>query len=251
MVAYGSKGNPVAQDPFQQIVAVHWTAPYIAARFAIALDTVPEDDIGGTGGPPFVEPFTLYSTTAATYAYSGASGAALTDFRALSGKSWNNITGVDVADAPAVPGPYSFGKWQWNGIDAFGTKAPFMQFEAGSQGEVIDIPVPGHSALKFNDALANNVILKAQGYAEGGPYDNPVIGQFQKWATAAVTGISPNFVRVIQDAETAALSAAGMTLTYKDKTYDAIGAKVAPPETDFQPGEFWVLFRRHRQEVTP
>jgi hypothetical protein len=250
MVAYGSKERPVDLGPFSRIVEVHWTPTMIAAVFSMKVDSVASDDLGDTGGPPFVEPFTLYSAISSTYSYTGASGAALADFRSYSGKSWHNITGPTVSGAPSLPGPYTFDKWQWNAIDAFGTRAPFLQFGAGPQTTDLEIPVPGHPSLKFNQALANNLILKAQGYAAGGPYQNPVIGQFQKWATADVTGTYPAFVPVFQDAETAPLSAAGITLSYKGKTYEAIGAKVAPPPLATMPGEFWVLFKRHKETVT-
>ena len=250
MVAYGSKERPVDLGPFSRIVEVHWTPMHIAGVVAIKVDNVPSDDLGGTGGPPFVEPFTLYSPTSSTYSYTGASGAALADFRSYSGKAWHNITGPTVSGSPSLPGPYSFEKWQWNGIDAFGTRAPLLQYGAGPQTTDLDIPVPGHTSLKFNAALENNLILRAQGYAAGGPYDNPVIGQFQKWATADVTGTFPDFVPVFQDAETAALSAAGMTLTFKSKTYEPIGAKIVPPAIENAPGEFWVLFKRHKETVT-
>lgn len=250
MVAYGSKDRPVDLGPFSRIVEVHWSPLLIAGVFSLKVDSVASDDLGDTGGPIFVEPFTHYSTTSSTYSYTGVGGGALADFRSYSGKSWSNISGPTVSGSPSLPGPYTFEKWQWNAIDAFGTRAPFLQYGAGPQTTDLDVPVPGHSSLKFNAALANNVILRAQGFAPGGPYDNPVFGQFQKWATADVTGVYPAFVPVFQDAETASLSASGMTLAYKGKTYDPIGAKVAPPPLDTMPGEFWVLFKRHKETVT-
>ncbi|MER9355572.1 hypothetical protein NKI61_20080 [Mesorhizobium sp. M0514] len=245
---YGSLANPVELDPFQQIVNVHWGSPYIAANIAISVATIFDVEIGPGGGPAYIAPFSFYSTTLATYSYPTDGG--LGEFLRFSGGSWHEISGeVAVSGEPALPGPYGFSRWQWQGIDGAGLKAPFFSFAPGEEGEALVPTVPGHSGEHFTDGLAGNVVLKAQGFVPGGPFSSPG-GEttIEMWETGQSSG--PGFgIPTIQSAETASLSVAGMTVEIAGKTYAAIGTKIIVEEGLYPEGQFWVLFKR--QDVAP
>ncbi|TIM13665.1 MAG: hypothetical protein E5Y67_16380 [Mesorhizobium sp.] len=107
--------------------------------------------------------------------------------------------------ANPVPGPYSYSPWQWQGINSFGLRKPFLRFEPSDEGEALAPSVPGHPDQHFTDGFAGNLVLGAQGFVAGGPYDDPFGGPGPKWATADSTG-SPLYTPVVQDAESASVS---------------------------------------------
>lgn len=247
---YGSLANPVELDPFQQIVNVHWVSPYIAAQLDIELTTIFEVQLGPGHGPPYVEPFTFYSTTLATYSF--PTGGAVNGFFRFSGGDWDTLptdTGeVTVSGEPTLPGPYTYPLWQWQGIDGAGLKAPFLVFTSGDEGGPLVPFVPGHPSQHFTDGLAGNLLMRAQGFAPGGPYSDPGGNEtHEMWATGQSSGAGVG-IPIIQDAETASISVAGMTLVFDEKTYAAIGSKVIAAGGTYGSGEFWVLFKR---QVTP
>ncbi|RWB09010.1 MAG: hypothetical protein EOQ39_03680 [Mesorhizobium sp.] len=237
---YGSRANPVRLDPFQQIIGVHWRPTLFAARLNVVLAVTIGGENGPGFGPPFTEAFSHASMTDGTYSY--VDDKPLAGFVEFSGGTWRArpSEGIIQSGAPALPGPYSYGLWQWQGINQFGGKEPFLRLGPGDEGTALATPVPDHPDQRFTDGFAGNIILRAQGFVPGGPYESPFGGPGSKWATPQTTG-SPLFTPVIQDAESGSVSVSGMTIEVTGKSYAAIGSKVISTEDT---GEFWVLFKR-------
>ncbi|RWE03847.1 hypothetical protein [Mesorhizobium sp.] len=244
--AYGSVAHPVDLGPFSRITEVHWATTFIAGQVQLRLDVTTGGETAEGPGPAFIEPFSFASVTEAAMSYVG--GVPIAAWQQWSGTSWSALPDHLSSSGAPPPPDYSYPLWQWQGIDAFGCKAPFFSFAAGALGAVLKPTVPGRPAMHFTDAKANEIILKMQGFAAGGPYPSPFAGVGSMWRTADVlTDFSP----VIQDAETASFSAAGITTTFNGKPFDAVGTRVVEPSGGDARGELWILFKKRKQEVTP
>lgn len=236
---YGSVANPVVLDPYRRIVEVHWPSRWIAARLNVDLAVAIGGENGPGSGPDYVDPFTFASVTDATYSY--PDGNPLDSHNGFS-SAWAGIDADDITPSgePSLPGPYAYSLWMWQGIDGFGLRQPYLRYATATEGDELEQTVPGHDDQHFTDGFEANIVLRAQGFVPGGPYDDPHPGTGPKWATGDTVGGDAN----MQDAETASLSVSGMTLDVAGKAYVAIGSKVIPAETAFDEGEFWVLFAR-------
>lgn len=240
----GSVDSPVRfGNPFQRIVEVGWSSKHIAAQLDIGLDKEVAGEASTADGPGFEDPWTTAYLASLTPFY--ADGAMKTP-HIFSGGLWHSIPTEETVffGEPSVPGPYSYTPWEHAGNSsspgsaAAGIKAPFHRYEASGEGSTLDAFVPGSPSQKFTSGLTAELKIRANDFASG-PFDSPLGPPAFKWAKGVVY-LTPDTMPVI---ETETLSGAGLSLTYRDKTYSAVGSKCVPG-TGLLRGEFWVLFEK-------
>ncbi|RWC25922.1 MAG: hypothetical protein EOS27_27100 [Mesorhizobium sp.] len=243
MVAYGSKASPVAQDPFQQIVEVHWGPRYLAVRIDVNIGVEAGAPLDNSSiiGPALVEPFTF--RYAASIDPAGAPSLAA----AHVGNSghWSTVPSGDV-EASGLPSLSSvdLGLWQWTVDDGAGIKGPFDQWvaSAGIDGPYIE----GPGGITFDEGLEPSVALKGQKFLPGAPEWTPYFSNVGQWGTGETDG-SP-FVPLISEISSQAFSMDGLSVTYKGKTWRPIASKVSNAVGNSE-GSLMVLLKR--EEVSP
>lgn len=210
---YGSKAKPVQQDPFQQIIEVHWVGTFLLVSFGLRLDMTPQGERGTGPGPALVEPFSEAFVTAATPAYSTAQP----NVKVWEGGDWTGVApdDVTVSASPDLPGALAFDAWQVQGItSAGGLTAPVIRFISES-GTAPDVNLP--DADTYITALIANGEVVAQDFISA-PQPLPIGGDVPLWAT---------FDPAMVQQDTFSISVADLTATYKDRSYLPIATKVA------------------------
>ncbi|TPI13880.1 hypothetical protein [Mesorhizobium sp. B4-1-1] len=243
MVAYGSKEHPANLGPFRRIINVHWGSKYLA----LGIDVVVNIQIGqplenfSIIGPPIVFPDAFH------YAKAIDRSAALVGSAYVGDSAhWSPIS-PDQVVASGLPSSNSIGlsDWAWVGEDGAGTKIPFHQWHAG--GAAVGVPAveaPG-GAGTFNQDLAPSVDYRGQLFLEGAPNWTPFFTNAGQWGTGATDG-GP-FTPLISDIESEPFSLAGLSATYKDKTWRPLASLVSGV-SGFAHGSLLVLLKK--EDVT-
>ncbi|TPN44860.1 hypothetical protein [Mesorhizobium sp. B1-1-7] len=226
---FGSKAKPVALDPFQQIVEVHWAGTFLLLTFGLKADSTPRGERGTGPGPDIVTPFSEAFVTTATPAYASAAPAA----QIWTGSDWLQDTAAEVtaSGAPSPPGASTFADWEVNGVTDGGNYAPFPRFIAGS-GSPPDVRLP--DAHSYITDLTVNGEMVAQNFISS-PQPLPVGGDVPLWAT---------FNPVPAQKATFALDMSGVSAVYKGRTYEPIATRVSG-QMEFNTGTLDVLLKRH------
>lgn len=234
----GSVDDPVRfGNPFQRIVEVGWSSKYFAARLDLGMTATPAGETDTGPGPEFVEPFTFAFLSSVSFFFNEG---AMKSPKVLTGGQWFAIEAdeVEFSGEPGAPTGNSFGAWEYAGVASSGVVGPFHRYSPESEGAGIDVTVPD-SSLQFTSGLSVAVDVRANPLTEDGPFAAPFSGTVPKWKTAVDVSSLEELVTV----QSESLSATGMTLTYRDKTYQAIGSKCLPG-AGLERGEFWVLFEK-------
>lgn len=242
-IVLGSADAPVILDPAQIITEVGWSSKYIAARLDIGMNAATAGETGEGPGPAFEDPWAYDYLSGLTLFYSGG---AMKSPAIFSGGQWHSIPSdeTEFTGEPSLPGPYSYGAWVYSGSGSSpgsapaGMIRPFHRYEASGEGSELDAYVPGSPGQKFTAGSDVSLRIRANDYAEG-PFASPTSGIGALWAKGTVY-LTPDAAPVI---ETETISASGIGLTYRAKTYVAVGTKCIPG-TELLRGEFWVLFEK-------
>lgn len=225
---FGSIDNPVPLDPFTWLTEVHWAGTFLMVSFGMKVTSVADGEFGIGPGPAFVEPFSEAYTSLATPAYnpeqpkvSASAGDGFVDI----GSDEVTLSGI-----PDVPSPTSFDNWKVNGLSSGGSRQPFIRFLPPTGGHP-DIKLPSKNTW-FTNLTGEGELVAQEFISEPEPL--PVGGEVPLWATFNPTPSQQN---------TFSLAMAGLSATYKDRTYQPIAIRVFD-QNDLNTGQLQVLLKR-------
>ncbi|MFC3323329.1 hypothetical protein [Mesorhizobium cantuariense] len=258
--AYGSLAHPVALDPFQQLVAVHWTSRLLA--FTVLLKKLHGTHLAEHCAPPTAsgpDQFSQWPSylSETEYRYANPEGRTFLRAYLISARDGSG-TEVDAADISISGMPdlgsathVSYGSWQWRseGNGAIGEIEPdrfpgawWQQPEGDPQG----LTVSGHADRPFLLGTSASFACNGQAFTAG-----PV----------CYAGGSPeldfnfaDYSSTLVDFSPFALDLSGVTVVHKDKAYRVIARQILqatqeqPPLGTIpqQPGVLWVLCERSK-----
>ncbi|AEH88206.1 hypothetical protein [Mesorhizobium opportunistum] len=247
---YGSKAKPVALDPFQQVVAVHWSPRLLT--FSFRINRNPEftwaQEFCDFGPPAPVDYEGVY-LTGLDYMSLNAHGD-FNEAKILSGTGWQPIAPSEIAISglPSLPAAFAPAAWSVFATshdnnpatnDGLNTRTPFGRWQEVTGS---DLPQSTPDGGNFREATSAVFELIGQSFS-GGPscYESLTTpGLYQP--------VAPVSAREALSGTQNTISVAGVTVTYKDKMWAPIGIRTTGMSdiaaNPINPGTFWVLCHR-------
>ncbi|RWB85906.1 MAG: hypothetical protein EOQ52_20355 [Mesorhizobium sp.] len=244
--AYGSVASPVNLGPFSRIVEVHWRRmDYIAIQTTLQSSNPQGSSAACSPGTNFPDPNPGYysgcidKTEYQLGLVSPGFTASANGFR--NNRDWISISNVAFAGVPETPGAgtifdHAVDEWQ------FPNQAEFV---AGG-GSALDIPLPGHPDLFFDDETSLQAVSLARPQNEGAICISvPVGGTGVLWFPS-----EPSDPGTMQHSAMD-LDLSDMTATFRGDTFRLHGIKTiqntVPPLSyvdTFPIGLVWLLYKR-------
>lgn len=200
MVAYGSKGNPVAQDPFQQIVEVHWANPvqFISFPLLILRRSVVKDYPypGGASGEvtngeqpwdwtadaedaPLAEapatPNAVNYITGFQYEWASTPSPGYGGFgKRDSASAWGPLKVDSFTGLPSLPAVHSLTPWTVV-LSAYGTTNtifswfPRAEFQTIAGEALPGMGIPNHESIAFHGVPDATLQMRGEAFMEGAP----------------------------------------------------------------------------------
>lgn len=258
----GSLAHPVQQDPFQQIVNVHWRdksqATHVAFLIVLQRDNTdlafhseppPAPEDGTFPPPPNYYGGEHYVSTAFRY-YSGSIGVGqpfTSPWAFIDGEWFSALSGISIEGMPVNEvSPFWFDRTTFGEDErAAGTGSPVSWNWIDPGGGEIDIPVPGWPLINFKAGIAG-IEMNGDEYTGNkfayGDGSNPAVWLYE------AAGPTDRFLENFPPA---------LTIEFLGNSYSVIGAKVVPtlvgsglllqPRDSAEPnnpGVLWVLAER-------
>lgn len=230
MTGYGSIDNPVPLDPFTWVTEVHWTGTFLMVSFGMKMTSTPQGERGIGPGSPFVDPFTEAFVTEAMPEYNPSQPSV----KVSKGSGFENVPSSEVSltGMPDAPAASTWDAWKVQGINVpvNGLYSPFIRWIAPS-GSPPDVKWPGARSFVATK-IAHGEVVAQEIISE--PLPAPFAGDVPLWAT---------FNPTLAQQSTFSLDMAGLSATYKDRTYLPIGIKVTD-QLEFNTGTLSVLLKK-------